>query len=183
MAAAVWFLTQPGNADCLEQLQREIRTTFANYNAVTGEAVSRLPYLNGVLEETMRIMPPAPMGPPRVSPGETVDGVYVPRGVGVSVDFWSMSHDPRNAVDPERFQPGRWLDGGKKPYCQPFIIGPRSCIGVSLAWLEMKLTMAKMVYSFDFKLAEEAPGKDWVQESQLLMLWKKPRLMVKLVPV
>ncbi|KAJ4422136.1 hypothetical protein N0V82_003219 [Gnomoniopsis sp. IMI 355080] len=183
MAAAVWFLTQPENAECLEQVQREVRTTFATYDDMTGDAVSRLPYLDAVLEETMRIMPPVAMGPPRVSPGGTVDGVYVPKGVYVSADLWSISHDPRNAVEPDRFEPGRWLDGGRKPYSQPFIIGPRSCIGVNLAWLEMKLTLAKMVYSFDFRLAQETPGQDWVNECQLLLLWKKPKLMVKLVPV
>lgn len=182
MAAVVWFLTKPENAPCLEQLQQEIRTTFTAYGDMTGDAVSRLPYLNAVLEETMRMMPPAPMGPPRVSPGETVDGVYVPQGVYVSADLWSISHDPRNVVNPERFEPGRWLHGEKKPYWQPFIIGPRSCIGVNLAWLEMKLTMAKMVYSFNFQLAQESQGKDWVEECRLLLLWKKPKLMVKLVP-
>lgn len=178
------FLTQPANAPCLEQLQREIRTTFATYDDLTGDAVARLPYLDAVLQETMRLMPPAPMGPPRVSPGETVDGVYVPKGVYVSADFWTIGHDPRNNMqDPDRFEPGRWLveGGDKKPYFQPFMIGPRSCIGVNLAWMEMKLTLAKMVYSFDFKL--ENPGKDWLRECELLLLWKKPALMVKFVPV
>lgn len=185
MAAAVSFLTQPEYAHCLEQLQREIRTTFASYDDLTGDAVARLPYLHAVLEETMRIMPPAPMGPPRVSPGETVDGVYVPKGVYVSADMWTMTHDPRNNMqDPEKFEPERWLDGGgKKPYSQPFMIGPRSCIGVNLAWLEMKLTLAKIVYSFDFELAPETSGKNWVRECQLLLLWKKPALVVKFVPV
>lgn len=183
MAAAVWFLTQPENAHCLEQLQREVRTTFATYDDMTGDAVSRLPYLHAVLEETMRIMPPAPLGPPRVSPGETVDGVYVPKGVYVSADVWTICHDPRNVVDPDKFEPERWLEGGKKPYSQPFIIGPRSCIGVNLAWLEMKLAMAKTVYSFDFQLVQETLGKNWLKECQLLLLWKKPKLMVKLVPV
>lgn len=188
MAAAVWFLIQPAYAHCLEQLQREIRTTFASYDELTGDTVARLPYLHAILEETMRIMPPVPMGPPRVSPGGTVDGVYVPKGVYVSADAWTMTHDARNNMsDPEKFEPERWLDGGgsssKKPYSQPFMIGPRSCLGVNLAWLEMKLTLAKMVYSFDFEVAPETRGKDWARDCQLLLLWKKPPLMVKFVPV
>lgn len=195
LAATVWFLSQPENAHCLEQLQLEVRTGAATYDDLTGDAVLSLPYLHAVLEETMRIMPPAPIGPQRVSPGETVDGLYIPKGVYVSADLWTIGHDPRNVEDPETFRPGRWLDGEdqmktkkkkkekKKPYSQPFSIGPRSCIGVNLAWLEMKLTIAKMVYAFDWRLAEEATGKDWLKECQLLLLWKKPELMVKLVPV
>lgn len=183
LAAVVWFLSQPENAHCLTQLQDEVRGTFATYNDMTGDAVARLTYLNAVLEETMRIMPPTPVGPPRVSPGETVDGVYVPKGVYVSADVWTISHDPRNVDNPERFEPARWLDGGKKPYSQPFMIGPRSCIGVNLAWLEMRVTLAKMAYSFDWQLAQEGEGTNWAKECQMQLLWKKPRLLVKFVPV
>lgn len=179
----MWYLSKPENAHCLQRLQDEVRNTFATYKDLTGDAVSGLRYLNAVLEETLRIMPPAPVGPPRVSPGETVDGAYIPKGVYVSADLWSISHDPRNVENPQRFEPSRWLDGGKKPFSQPFLTGPRSCIGVNLAWLEMRLAAAKMVYSFDWQLAPGAVGQDWVQDCQLLLLWKKPKLMVKLVPV
>lgn len=133
----------------------------------------------------MRIMPPSPVGPPRVSPGETVDGIYVPKGVYVSGDIWSFTHDPRNVEGPwapDVFEPARWIDTDRKPYSQPFIIGPRMCIGVSLAWLEMRLTLAKIVYSFDWSLVEDVQGRDWVKQCQLLQLWKKPELMVKFVP-
>ncbi|CAN8099134.1 unnamed protein product [Discula destructiva] len=183
LAATMWFLSQPENAACLQQLQDEVRTTFAAYDDVTGDAVAPLPYLNAVLEETMRIMPPAPLGPPRISPGETVDGVFVPEGVYVSADLWTMSRDARNAEEPEAFRPARWLGGGRKPYSQPFLIGPRSCIGVNLAWLEMRLALAKVVYAFDWRLAPEAVGGDWLGECQMLMMWKKPKLMVEFVPV
>lgn len=137
-----------------------MRTTFAAYGDITGNATARLPYLNAVLEETMRLIPPAGMGAARVSPGETVEGRFIPAGVFVSSESYTMAHDPRNAVDPEAFRPERWLAGGEKPWSQPFLIGPRSCIGVNLAWLEMRVALAKMVYSFDFRLAPESLGRD-----------------------
>lgn len=178
-----WFLAQPQNASSLAKLQHEVRTSFAAYDAITGDAAARLPYLNAVLEETMRVIPPAGMGAPRVSPGETVDGDYVPAGVFVSSEMYTMTHDPRNAVSPEEFRPERWLAGGEKPWSQPFQIGPRSCIGVNLAWLEMRVALAKLVYSFDWNLAPESLGRDWLQECKMLLLWKKPKLMVEFVPV
>ncbi|KAK7711898.1 hypothetical protein SLS64_005169 [Diaporthe eres] len=183
LAAAAWYLSRPAHAHCLARLQDEVRNGFARYEDITGDAVAHLPYLNAVLEETMRLMPPSPVGPPRVSPGETVDGVYVPKGVYVSADIWSFTRDPRNVegpAGPDVFEPSRWVDPGRgRPYSAPFIIGPRMCIGVNLAWLEMRVTLAKMVYAFDWALKDEAEGEDWLERCQLLQLWKKPKLMVR----
>lgn len=132
----------------------------------------------------MRLVPPAGMGSPRVSAGETVDGAFIPAGVTVSSEMYTMAHDPRHAADPEAFRPARWLaGGGARPWSQPFSIGPRSCIGVNLAWLEMRLALAKLVYSFDWKLAAESTGRDWLGEWQMLLIWKTPKLMVDFVPV
>lgn len=187
LAAAVHFLTQPANGPSLAQLQAEVRTALAagGAGAVTGDAVAQLPYLNAVLEETMRLMPPALLGP-RVSAGETVAGAYVPAGVYVSVDYWTLGRDARNAGDDAAvFAPGRWLgDGGRsKPYSQPFSIGPRGCLGVHLAWLEMRVALARVVLAFDWRLAPESVGVDWLGECQVLMMWKKAKLIVEFVPV
>lgn len=186
LAASLWYLSRPAHAHCLARLQDEVRNGFARYEDITGDAVAHLPYLNAVLEETMRLMPPSPIGPPRVSPGETVDGIYVPKGVYVSADIWSFTRDPRNVegpAGPEVFEPSRWVDPGRgRPYSAPFIIGPRMCIGVNLAWLEMRVTLAKMVYAFDWALKDEAEGDDWLERCQLLQLWKKPKLVVRVTP-
>lgn len=186
LATAVWFLSRPAYAHCLARLQGEVRSSFAGYADITGDGVARLPYLNAVLEETMRLVPPSPVGPPRVSPGETVDGVYVPKGVYISADLWSFTRDPRNVEDPpgpDVFEPSRWVDPGRaRPYSAPFLIGPRMCLGVNLAWLEMRVTLAKMVYAFDWELQYETEGGDWLERFQLLQLWKKPKLMVRVTP-
>lgn len=186
LAATVWFLSRPAYAQCLARLQDEVRNGFKSHEDITGDAVAQLPYLNAVLEETMRLIPPSPVGPPRISPGETVDGIYVPKGVYVSADIWSFTRDPRNVegpAPPDVFEPSRWVDPGRgRPYSAPFIIGPRMCIGVNLAWLEMRVTLAKTVYAFDWELKDEAEGNDWLERCQLLQLWKKPKLMVKVTP-
>ncbi|KAI3392899.1 hypothetical protein diail_4986 [Diaporthe ilicicola] len=186
LAAAAWFLSRPAHAQCLARLQDEVRSGFARHEDITGDAVAQLPYLNAVLEETMRIMPPSPVGPPRVSPGETVGGVYVPKGVYVSADIWTFTRDPRNVegpVGPDVFEPSRWIEPGKvRPYSAPFIIGPRMCVGVNLAWMEMRITLAKMVYVFDWESIGEVEGGDWLEQCQLLQLWKKPKLMIRYTP-
>lgn len=64
-----------------KKLVGEIRSAFNTYEEITGISSDRLPYLKACVEETLRVYPVVPFGLPRLSPGETVDGVYVPEGV------------------------------------------------------------------------------------------------------
>lgn len=187
LTAALWYLSQPEHAHCLDRLRAEVRTAFISPAEATGDATARLPYLNAVLEETMRLFPPSPVGPPRVSPrgGEFVDGTFVPEGVYVSADVWAIHHDARSVgADPEQFKPERWSDvpAAEKPYTVPFSIGPRMCIGVTLAWVEMRIALAKTVLAFDWELDGEREG-DWVDEARLKQLWKKAPLNLRFRPV
>ncbi len=50
----------------------------------------------------------------------------------------------------------------------------------SLAWLEMRTALAKLVWSYDWKLVNE--GVDWHRNSRMLTLWQKPPLWVKVTP-
>ena len=91
--------------------------------------------LRAVMNETFRIQPPVPCGLPRVSPGETVSGVYIPAGIEVFTHSYAATHSPDNFVDPEKFAPERWLGGGvyaddKKDASQPFGVGNRACLGI-----------------------------------------------------
>lgn len=113
LTSTLWYLSLPEYAHCLKRLKSEIRSTFDNAQYVTGDATARLPYLNAVLEETMRIFPPSPVGPPRVSPpgGELVDGTFIPGGTYVSTDVWTIHRDSRTVGDfPDKFIPERWCD-------------------------------------------------------------------------
>lgn len=69
------------NADVYRKLTTEIRTAFANYDDIKGQSTERLSYLKAVIEEELRIFPAVPFGVPRYSPGETVDGHFIPEGV------------------------------------------------------------------------------------------------------
>ena len=178
LATVMWFLSAPAHAHYLARLKEEVRGSFAKYEDITSDTVSQLSYLNAVLEETMRVFPPSPVGPPRISPGEKIDGIYVPKGVYVSTDIWSLHRDPRLMERPEEFDPERWL-GSNRPYTVPFSIGPRMCIGVNLAYIEMRIILAKLVYSYDWALTQDV---DWLESSKLFQLWTKPDLMVQFTP-
>jgi cytochrome P450 len=171
------------NRSCLEALSNEVRSQFQLDTEITGDATADLKYLSAVIEEGLRIFPPAPFGLPRVSPGAVIDGHYVPPGITVSVDHWTTKHDERYWKDPHSFKPERWIDegfGDVKQASQPFSLGPRACLGINLAYLEMRIILAKMAYHFDWELVND--GVDLFRDAKLYLLWKKPALMVRFHP-
>ncbi|KAI2466534.1 cytochrome P450 [Annulohypoxylon bovei var. microspora] len=177
---ALYFLcATPG---CLAKLEAEVRAL--EYDQLTGVEVPQLRYLNAVIEESMRCFPPLAFGLPRVSPGEFVDGYFVPKGARLSAPHWVLNHNPQVWDKPYEFRPERWLrDDDKSNSDQvafPFSTGPRSCLGIAQANLEMRITLAKLVHTFDIHAARD-PG-DWIGDAQMNMMWKKAPLMVDFRP-
>ena len=87
MTAAVCFLLKYPTT--LHKLQQEVRSAFPQATDMTDAALQELPWLHAVLEETLRLHTNVPYGLSRFSPGATVDGHYVAKGVRNS--FSSMS--------------------------------------------------------------------------------------------
>lgn len=178
MTATLYYLAV--HPKSLAKLRAELAASFHSSADITGDTTAPLPYLNAVLEETMRIFPPSPVGPPRVSPGDIVDGVYVPEGVYLSTDIMSLHNDPDNTPSPDSWIPERWTGeyGGKeKPYTVPFSIGPRACIGINLAYMEMRVVLAKIAFSLDWELVGKPAS--WPDSCRLTQLWKKSPLPLK----
>ena len=114
------------------KLAAEIRRAFNSFDEITGRATERLTYLKAVIEEGLRLYPPIAAGLPRVSPGEVVDGHYIPKDVIVSVNTWVAGHIETNFHDAFKFIPERWLDPDckdEKFASQPFLLGSRVCLG------------------------------------------------------
>lgn len=171
------------NDDCLATLQKEVRNAFDTLDAITGDATQKLPYLHACVEEALRIYPPLAFGLQRVSYGASVDGTWVPAGAHVSSQNWTISHDERYWQDPDSFKPERWLNerqSDNKGAFQPFSLGPRACIGINLAYLEMRVILAKMVWQYDFELLSKE--LDWERDSMMYVLWQKPVMNMKFHP-
>ncbi|KAI1734041.1 cytochrome P450 monooxygenase-like protein [Xylaria scruposa] len=181
LSGITWFLLK--NPDCMLRLQKEVRGAFTSLDEITGESTAGLPYLHGVIEESLRLFPPVPFSLPRHSPGAVVDGYYVPKGTVVSVAALNLTRDPRYWHDPDNFRPERWIGEGfndQKKASQPFSTGPRACLGINLAYLEMKIVLATMVFLFDWELA--VPRDEWIRDCKMRILWKKADLWVKYHP-
>lgn len=120
------------NPRVYEKLAGEIRGAFSNFDQITGRSTERLTYLKAVIEEGLRIYPPIAAGLPRISPGETVDGHYVPKGAIVNVNTWVATHIEANFHRAFEFIPERWIDPDckdDKAASQPFLLGSRVCLG------------------------------------------------------
>lgn len=176
------------NPRVLEKLATEIRSAFSNSDEITFTAVNNCRYLLACIEEGLRVYPPSPQPHHRiVAPGgATVNGEFLPEGVSVSIPIYAASNSPANWTCPEGFIPERWLgenpefDGDQRDASQPFQIGPRACIGRNLAYVEIKLIIARLIWQFDL---ENATEEDWMGGQKVFMVWEKMPLWIKLHPV
>ncbi|EMR90855.1 putative benzoate 4-monooxygenase cytochrome p450 protein [Botrytis cinerea BcDW1] len=124
------FLAQ--NPDKLERLTKEIRAAFKTFEEINAVKSQQIPYLQAVINEGLRLFPPASGGAPRVSPGFTLHDKYIPKGTEVNVSPWSITHNAKYFSDPWEFKPERWLDPNSKDIkdaSRPFLLGPRDCLG------------------------------------------------------
>jgi cytochrome P450 len=81
LAALLYFLCV--NEEKYKRITEEIRGAFTDYSQITLEQLQTLPYLQAVIDETLRCHNNCSFGMPRVSPGATVDGTFVPKGVSL----------------------------------------------------------------------------------------------------
>ena len=84
--------------------------------------------------------------------------------------------------------PERWLPPPFRPAAiinhhpaaiQPFGMGPRRCIGKELAWAEMLLVVARMVWNFDISIADPSKPLDWMKLKTFMLVQREP-IMVRL---
>jgi cytochrome P450 len=117
--------------------------------------VFKLPYLNAVCSETLRIHPVALLTFPRVTRSRVnLTGVTLDPGTIVAGCIY-LAHRRKEAFpEPEKFDPDRFLDRHYSPYeFLPFGGGVRRCIGMAFAQFEMKLVLSAILSRFDLALA------------------------------
>ncbi|KAJ5299778.1 hypothetical protein N7476_011335 [Penicillium atrosanguineum] len=174
------------NPRVMQRLQEEVRDTFTSEEQITLENCNKLEYIHAVLTEALRIYPPVGGGLPRIidTQGDVVAGHFVPGGTIVSIAHMAAYHSAINFKHPEKFIPERFLGdlefaNDSKTVMQPFSFGPRNCIGRNLAYVEMRIIVARMIFNFDMEL--DQPSDDWTDQPNFL-LWDKKPLMVRLTP-
>ncbi|THV52969.1 hypothetical protein BGAL_0063g00270 [Botrytis galanthina] len=176
-----------------KNLINELRSSFENDNEITPDSVANMKYLHACLQETFRIHQNSSDGLPRMSPGAIVDGNYIPRGVICQTSHFAAARNPRYFADPLSYRPQRWLPSNHPEYDDryqnddpkaflPFNQGPRMCPASTMAWTQMKLYLAKILWTFD---VEAVPGQNlsFDRDFSVYTMWDKPRFWVRFVPV
>ncbi len=135
------------------QLARELTDKLGG-RAPTVDELAGLPYLDAVVKESLRILPPVPLHPRLVAEDTTVGGHALGRGTELFLSIFHMHHDPAVFAKPRQFSPERWMK--IKPTIfeyNPFSAGPRMCIGAAFATMEIKIVLAMLLQRYRFELA------------------------------
>jgi hypothetical protein len=154
MTGVYYLLRSP---EAKQRLVDEVRTVWPLLDeAPSYEELEKLPFLTAVIKETLRIAVPTPAGLPRVVPpsGAIISGVDIPGGTVVSQSALFVSFSEDVFAQPHDFLPDRWLQPGSnalESWLVVFSKGPRSCLGINLAYCELYLTFAYIFRRFDVR--------------------------------
>ncbi|XP_025103431.1 cytochrome P450 3A5-like isoform X5 [Pomacea canaliculata] len=151
------------NQDVQQRVYEEMRDELGDEDP-TYDNVGRLKYLDNAIHETLRLFPPVPLITRKALESRTIKGVTIPAGMGVAIPIYNIMHDPDYFDDPEEFRPERFseLKSSKLPSILlelPFGYGPRQCIGMRLALLEVKFAAVRILRHFRFLPCEDTPDK------------------------
>ncbi|XP_061967013.1 cytochrome P450 76T24-like [Populus nigra] len=128
--------------------------------------ISKCPYLHAIVKETFRLHPPAPLLLPRKAVSEVeMQGFTVPKNAQILINIWAIGRDPAIWPDPNSFKPESFLEcqadvKGRDFELIPFGAGRRICPGLPLAHKMVHLTLASLIHSFDWKIADDLTPED-----------------------
>ena len=142
-----------------ERVAEEVRDVDLSPDGAA-DALAKLPFTKAVVNESLRLYPPA-FALARMAGGpDQLGDVVIQRGTLVMIAPWVLQRHRRLWSDPDAFNPSRFLDGAPLAHryaYMPFGAGPRICIGAQLALTEACLVLATMVQRFHVTLANPRP--------------------------
>ncbi|CAK8570875.1 unnamed protein product [Lathyrus sativus] len=150
----------------MKKAQHEVREIFNVKENIGENCINELEYLKSIVKETLRLHPPAPLLLPREC-GQAceIDGYHIPIKTKVIINAWAIGRDPKYWFEPERFYPERFIGssidykGSNFEYI-PFGAGRRMCPGITFGLINVELTLALLLYHFDWKLPNGIKGEE-----------------------
>ncbi|XP_035215013.1 cytochrome P450 3A19-like [Stegodyphus dumicola] len=146
------------NQDVQDKLREEVDEAIkANNGELTYDAIQSMKYLDNVISETLRLYSPA-IRTERYAEadyklGDT--GITIPKGMVITIPIYAIHRDPKYYPDPEKFNPDRFSPEERAKRDQytylPFGHGPRNCMGMRFALMEIKICLAEVVRNFKIK--------------------------------
>jgi len=161
LTACAWYLSLPASQSWQTRLGDELR---AAKQPTTAADLEKLPVLDAVVKEVLRLYAPVAGSQPRcttrcVDLGPRGHSITVPSGVTVHSQAHTL-HRSSIFTDPEAFEPGRWLNASSSHLAEmerwfwPFGSGSRACIGKQLGMDNLKLAIAALYGDYRTTVAE-----------------------------
>ncbi|XP_068649619.1 geranylhydroquinone 3''-hydroxylase CYP76B74-like [Aristolochia californica] len=157
-----WAMSElMNNPQVMKKVQEELDQVIGTSSLVEETHLSKLPYLNAIVKETLRLRPAGPIMLPR-TPSETctAGGYTVPKECRIVVNLWGMQRDPDAWDNPSEFRPERFLNSEKRDFSGndfhffPFGTGRRICPGALMADRMMMFALATLLHMFNWRLPE-----------------------------
>jgi len=139
-----------------EQVAREARSVTAN----EPDDLDRLKFTRAVVDETVRLYPPAFLVARAATAPDTVAGLPVRKGDLILIAPWLLHRHRKLWQQPAAFMPQRFMPGAPPPdrfAYMPFGAGPRVCIGAHFAIVEATLALARLIGAFRVELKDRMP--------------------------
>ncbi|KAI5073854.1 hypothetical protein GOP47_0011867 [Adiantum capillus-veneris] len=153
------------NPHCLDRLHREVDAAFGTtgekmQKIISDADIPKLSYLKCVVKEVARLHPVLPMLVPRISTAECkIKGYTIPARTMMFVNVWAIGRDEQVWSKAGEFRPERFEEEaqevdlrGQHYELLPFGSGRRICLGLPLALSIVEVTLANLVYRFDWQL-------------------------------
>ncbi|KAG4925453.1 hypothetical protein JHK87_050993 [Glycine soja] len=176
------------NPDKLVKARKELSKAIGKDVTLEESQILKLPFLQAVVKETLRLHPPGPLLVPHKC-DENISGFNVPKNAQILVNVWAMGRDPTIWENPTIFMPERFLKceidfKGHDFKLIPFGAGKRICPGLPLAHRTMHLIVASLVHNFEWKLADGLIPEHMNMEEQYAITLKKVQpLRVQATPI
>uniref|UniRef100_A0A914XGE2 Uncharacterized protein n=1 Tax=Plectus sambesii TaxID=2011161 RepID=A0A914XGE2_9BILA len=140
----------------------EICDVLGDTTEISYEHVQKLHYIEQVINETLRMYSPSQRVNRECSKDITIKGIKIERGVTVSAPIYVIHYDEKNYPDPYKFDPDRFTPEEKAKRDPlaflPFGYGPRNCIGMRFAQIELKMAVALLIKRFRFLPSDLSQG-------------------------
>lgn len=164
LAWALYSLVR--NPEVLARLRAELAANAADGANASPDALAKLPYLQAVCDETLRLHTIVPDTLRRPNRPLTLGTQEVPVGYDIGVAICAIHSDPSVYPEPTAFRPERFLERRPTPFeFMPFGGGHRRCLGAAFSDYEMRIVLATLVSRFDL----EAAGDDWPTRRNVTM--------------
>ncbi|XP_043716838.1 cytokinin hydroxylase-like [Telopea speciosissima] len=145
------------NPSWQDKVREEVFQVCYGEEAPSTDQVSRLSVLNMVINESLRLYPPASLLPRMAFEDIKLGELHIPKGLSIWIPALAIHHNEElwgkdvNEFNPERFAAKSFVPG--RPF-MPFAMGPRNCIGQAFAMMEAKVILSMLIARFSFTISK-----------------------------